>query len=123
MRTAEAFVTTERPDRYLVQLTRHAGQMQRHFGHAAEAPHEAGEHPAIEGVETSDVDATLRFAGGRCLIRTRPQGLHLRVEAEDEQSLRRVQEGVGKRLETLGTKDRLQVIWNSPEGGLPPRSR
>jgi hypothetical protein len=123
MVTSEAFVKTGRADRYLAQLARHAGQMQRHFGNDPGGRHDAGEPPSVEEVEASGAEATLTFAGGSCLISARPQGLQLRLEAEEEESLRRLQDGVGKRLETLGTKDLLKVVWSGSQNGQGTPSR
>jgi hypothetical protein len=42
----------------------------------------------------------------------------VRAEAADEENLRRIQELVGNRLETMGRRDNLKVSWRRPE--TPP---
>jgi hypothetical protein len=109
--SAEALVRTEHADRYIAQLTRHAHQMGRHFGSVGKR-HPDGAPPQVSSVESSDAQATLTFAEGRCLVWARPDGLKLRVEAGDDQRLRRLEDGVAKRIQTLGSRERLEVQWS-----------
>lgn len=98
-------------DRYLARLSRHASQMNRHFGRRPETRHEDGGAPRVSGVETSASETVLTFGEGRCLIWARPEGLRLRVEARDDKGLRRLEEGIAKRLQTFGSRDRLSIAW------------
>ncbi len=110
--SAEALVKTDQADRYLAQLSRHASQMSRRFGPVGKG-HQVASPPRVSRVDSSDAAATLTFAEGRCLVWARPDGLKFRVEAEDDTSLRRLQDGVANRLETLGSTDQLQVAWSA----------
>lgn len=109
--SAEAFVSTQHSDRYLARLSRHASQMNQHFGRRPETRHEGGGAPRVRGVETSASEAVLTLGEGRCLIWARPEGLRLRVEAKDDNGLRRLEEGIAKRLQTFGSRDRLNIAW------------
>lgn len=115
MQAVEGFVRTERADLYLARLSQHASQMQRHFGDLSEKRHEVGQPPRVERVRSSGGDATLKFTGGRCVLWAQPEGLRLRVEAQDQRDLRRLQDGVDQRLRTLGTRDGLRVAWRDAE--------
>lgn len=115
MHTVEAHVATDRPGRYLVQLCRHGSQMGLRLGHRPR-PHAGGDTPpTVQHAESSDTDGSITFDQGRCILRTMPDGLLLRVEAVDEQSLRRIQDGIGRRLEKIGRRDQLTVNWRQAE--------
>lgn len=117
MPASEAHVQTERPSRYLVQLCRHVDQMGRnlfhrprsHFTGAAHAP------PEVQHVEWSETHGTVTFGWGRCTMQTAPDLLTLRAEATDEENLRRIQDLVAGRLERIGRRDHLTVIWQRTE--------
>ncbi|MFJ8019507.1 DUF2218 domain-containing protein [Streptomyces sp. NPDC096311] len=51
----------------------------------------------------------------RCSLRGRPGALAVRVEAADEENLRRFQELVGGHVERFGRRERVKVVWR---GGL-----
>jgi hypothetical protein len=113
MPTSEAHIPTERPSRYLVQLCRHVDQMGRsllhrprnHFGGAAHAP------PEVRHVEWSETHGTVNFGWGQCTMETAQDMLMLRAEAADEENLQRIQDLVAGRLERIGRRDHLTVIW------------
>jgi hypothetical protein len=108
MLTAEGRVETDRARRYLAQLGQHAhrlGPRAHRGGHTA---------PHIESVDWSDTQGTLTFPWGRCVVEATEGALLLRAEAGDEESLRRIQDGVGRRIETVGRRDRLIVTWRQP---------
>jgi hypothetical protein len=48
-------------------------------------------------------------------MQTAPDMLTLRAEATDEESLQRIQDLVAGRLERIGRRDRLTVIWQRTE--------
>jgi hypothetical protein len=99
----EAHVETKRSSRYLIQLCRHV--------------HKAGRaHPQMQAhVEWSDDRGMIRLDQGRCTLRALPGVLALRVEAPDEDTLRRLQHRVADRLEQIGGRDRLTVTWTLPQ--------
>ena len=113
MQTAEAQVETERPSRYLVQLCRHANEMGDHLGHRPRA-HSGGPAPEIRHVEWSDTDGIVRMDWGQWTMHATTDTLTLRAEADDEENLRRIQELVARRLETIGRRDHLKVTWQRP---------
>src|SRR4051794_17865664 len=91
MLTVEARVETERPSRYLVQLCRHVDQMTQHLGDRPSAHRGGGAPPTIEHVEWSDTNGIVRLNCGQWTMRATAEGLMLRAEADDEESLRRIQ--------------------------------
>lgn len=124
MPTAEAQLATERASRYLVQLCRHLGQMTR-MSHRPRSGHGADRMPpAVQHVDWSDTHGTVRFADGQWTLEATPDQLTLRVEADDEEALQRLQDGITARIEKIGRRDGLQVHWQRPEtGDLAPTER
>lgn len=110
MPTAEAQIPTDRASRYLVQFCRHTGQMNR-LRHQPGPRHDSQAPPAVEHVESSDTDGVVHFGPGRVTLRADSNTLMVRVDADDADSLRRLQDGVARRLETIGRRDRLTVTW------------
>jgi len=113
MLTAEAHVQTEHPDRYLVQLCRHAQQVHR-LHHRP--PHGAGAQPPpkVEHVEWSGTRGIVDFGWGRCTMQASGNLLTLRAEATDEEKLQRVQGIVTRDIERFGSRDHLTVSWERP---------
>lgn len=116
---AEARVETERAAQYLEQLCRHAGKM-RGLGSRL---HRSGGHtgPQILEVERDGEAGTLRLAGGATVAMRAATGeLILRAQAPSAEGLVQVEELVGRRLATLGSRERLVVGWiaqqNTPTG-------
>ncbi|MGW5202945.1 DUF2218 domain-containing protein [Streptomyces spiralis] len=111
MPTAEAHVPTERSSRYLVQFCRHLGQMSR-MRHQPPARHEGGDMPpTVQDVDYSDTWGVIRFDGGQFTLRATSDTLRLRVDADDKDTLQRLQNGITARLEKIGRRDRLTVTW------------
>lgn len=114
MLTAIARIPTQDPGRYLVRLCKHASQMGGPLRHRPRAHAQGGAPPEMRGVEWNDTDGSLTLDWGRCTLHAAPGVLELRAEAADEESLARVQELIGRRLEKLGHRDRLTVTWLTP---------
>jgi len=106
---AEARVETERGSRYLVQLCEHVNQMGHRRFHKIRS-HGAA-HADVIGVEWSAEHGVLTFAGGQCTLRASADALTLRAEAADADSLQRMQNVLSMRLETIGRRDQLKVVW------------
>jgi hypothetical protein len=117
MLNAEARVATERASRYLAQLCRHAGQMGHHTrpGRQLRA-HSGGTPPEVLHTDWSDSRGTIDFGWGRCALRATDDALVLHAEADDEEHLRRIEEGVAGRLERIGRRDGLTVTWHRVDG-------
>lgn len=114
MLIAEARVETERASRYLVQLCRHAAAM------GAARVHDSRMHlhsllarrQVQVTADWSETFGTVAFAPwGRCTVTADPATLVLRVEAADEQSLRRIQDVVTEDLGRFGRRDELTLNW------------
>jgi hypothetical protein len=110
MPTSEARVETDRASRYLVQLCRHAGWMSRLPGHRPRA-HGGGAAPRVRHVESSDTHGVVSLDGGGFTVHAGQDALLMRVEAADEDSLRRIQDLLAGRVEKIGRRDRLAVDW------------
>lgn len=112
MPVAEARVSTGRASRYLKQLCRHADQMRR-MRHQAAAGHSVSPAgPEVSHVDYSDAVAAVRFADGQLTMQATADTLTLRVEAVDDDALRRLQDGVAARLHTIGRRDQLATTWH-----------
>src|SRR5689334_22412891 len=133
MPTAEALLTTDRASRYLVQLCRHLGRMSHptdpvHLTHATHPTHrtpgghgEGGTPPPAPHVDHTDTHGTVRFPDGQWTLDATADTLTLRVDAADEDALRRLQDAIAARIEKIGRRDGLQVRWQqrSDNGAAP----
>ncbi|MEV0904247.1 DUF2218 domain-containing protein [Streptomyces hokutonensis] len=118
MLTAEARIATERPTRYLVQLCKHFDNRGRHLTHRprTHTPPDAPDiRPEEIQVEWTDSDGTLRLPWGRCTLRATPGMLRVHVEAEDQESLGRLQDLVTTHIGRFSRRDPLTVDWNPSE--------
>ena len=115
MLTAEAHIQTERASRYLVQLCRHADSI-NHKGHRLRLhDSKAQARPELWHVEYSDTNGILRLNWGQCTMQASSDTLTLRIEAADEEDLRRTQDLITADLERFGTRDHLKVDWLRPD--------
>jgi hypothetical protein len=78
----------------------------------------SGQPPTIDHVDWSDDSGTIRFSGGTCTVSATPDTLTVRIDADDEDALQRLQDGVTRRLETVGRRDHLKVRWQ-PSNSVP----
>jgi hypothetical protein len=67
--------------------------------------------PGVNHIEYSDTDGTVRFAEGRLSLYATTDALTLRVEAADDEALRRLQDGIAARLQKIGRRDGLTTSW------------
>ena len=112
MLTAIARIPTPDPGRYLVRFCKHASQMGGALRHRPRAHAGGGAPPEMRSVEWNDTDGSLTLDWGRCTLHAAPGVLELRAEAADQESLARVQELIGRRLEKLGHREGLTVTWH-----------
>lgn len=108
MLSADCTIATERASRYLNQLCEHVKHMEDHRAHRSAAGHGS---LAIEHVEWSDQRGVVSFERGRCTLDATSNGLTVRVDAADADSLRTIRELIGARIETIGRRDGLTVRW------------
>ncbi|MFI6558686.1 DUF2218 domain-containing protein [Streptomyces sp. NPDC050534] len=133
MPTAEAHVLTDRPSRYLVQVCKHFSNKGSHLQHRPRNHHGDGEgdgattrhepldiDPSQISVEWSDSHGTVTLPWGSCELRAGEGELTLRVEADTEQNLRRLQDLLTMHLGRFGRRDRLRVEWDDRSGATPP---
>ncbi|HEV2344093.1 MAG TPA: DUF2218 domain-containing protein [Actinocrinis sp.] len=119
MRTSQARVTTDRASRYLAQLSEHGQKMNhrglhrfRGHGHADD-----GGPPEVRHAErSSDTDGVIDFGWGRCVLHATDTELLLRAEADEEQHLRRIEDGIAARVQRIGRRDGLSVTWTRGGG-------
>ena len=110
MFSSTAHVLTDRAGRYATQLCDHAGQLAGLPGrHLSRAGHAGA--PRVGRAEYSGTEGSIDFPWGRCTLRATPDRLILRAEADGEEQLERIQEGVASRLRRIGRRDGLAVTW------------
>ncbi|WP_129311444.1 DUF2218 domain-containing protein [Streptomyces sp. L2] len=117
MPTAEARVETDRADRYLVQLCRHLDEMSHMPGsHTPHGPHgghgEGPTTPVVREVDYTHAHGTVRFEDGRWTLDAAAGALTLRVDADDEEALRRLKDAASERIRTIGRRDGLRARWH-----------
>jgi hypothetical protein len=133
MPTAEARVETERPSRYLVQLCKHFSTKGRHLGRRLHG-HPGGDEQALRAmravaeraqVKWSDAEGHVDLPWGQIDVRAVPGVLVLRVEAAEEDDLRRLRGLVAGHVERFGRRDRLRVNWEETDSatGSPAARR
>lgn len=108
MLTAEVQIETERPSRYLVQFCKHAAAMGGAHGHGPRV-HLGGMLARREvqvHVEGSDTHGTVTFTPwGQCTLQANANTLTLRIEATDEENLRRIQDIVTRNFDRFSRRD------------------
>ena len=118
MLTAEADIQTEHAARYLERVCGHAGKMGaagHRLGHRPPSHARGGGPPEVRHVECSGTEGTVSLNCGQWTMRALPGLLAVRVEAADEQSLRRIQDLLTMRLQKFGRREHLTVTWLRPE--------
>ncbi|WP_433182689.1 DUF2218 domain-containing protein [Actinoallomurus sp. CA-150999] len=111
MPTSQATIEIDRPGRYLAQFCGHAAAMGRTGGGHRRRSHGAGAAGAVSA-EWSDTHGIVTIAPwGRCSLEATDHTLNLRVDATDEDALRRIQEIVTRDLERFGRREKLTVAW------------
>lgn len=93
MPSTNAFVATERPERYIKQLV-------SHFGNKVKT-------------ELTDQGGRLEFDFGLCDLKAMPDGIELVGTAEDEAQLGTLKDVVARHLVRFGTNDELTISWTS----------
>jgi hypothetical protein len=123
MIAARAHVRTDRAARYLAQLCNHGRQLGR-IAHRPRSHGDGGAPPAVRAAGWSGTDGFIDFGSGRCTLHATDEALTLTAEADDLQNLRQIQEGVTRRLERIGRRDRLSLSWRpaEPEAGSGERA-
>lgn len=111
MFSSQARIPTDRATRYLAQLGKHTGQLGRLPLHRMQRHGHGAAQPDVAHGEWSDTEGVIAFGQGRCTLRATDDALILRAEAADTAQLLRIQEGVARRLEGIGRRDRLTVSW------------
>jgi|SRR6266700_852389 len=119
MPTADAQIPTERASRYLTQLCRHLGQMSR-MRHQLPTRPGGRRPPTVDQTDWSDTAGTIHFSQGTCTLSATSDTLTVRIDADDEDTLQRLQDGVARRLETIGRRDHLTVRWQRSDSVPSP---
>ena len=107
--TAHTDVSTDRAGRYLVQLCEHLNQIRHHARHGVTT--DSPGPPQVRHVEWSDDHGVVELAAGRCNLDADDDTLTLTLTADDAGELRRMQDLLATRLETIGRRDNLTVTW------------
>lgn len=114
MLMVDARIETDQSSRYLVRLCTHAASMGRSGGHGPRV--HLGEALSRREVDVeaqwSDTRGTVTFnPWGRCEIVATTTALLLRIEATDEEYLRRIQEVVTRDLDRFSGSEKLAIDW------------
>jgi hypothetical protein len=115
MPIAEARIDTDRPSRYLVQICKHAAAMGSGRGHQLRTHTEgiSATGRVTIRAEWSDTLGTIMFdPWGTCRLEARDTELLLRVQANSDDSLARIEEIVAKDLGRFSRQE-LSITWHS----------
>lgn len=117
MPSIEARIPTGRASRYLVQLCQHAAAMGG--GHGPRVHQDGPVHEgARASAEWTDTHGVIAFTpGGRCTVDAGPDTLTVRIDAADDQALRRIQDIVGRDLDRFSSREPLAVTWRGLGAG------
>jgi hypothetical protein len=112
--TLEARIETDRPERYLAQICKHAESM---GGGGHQARLHGGDHRAGGDVmvhaDWTESEGTLTFdTWGTCTITAGDSALTLRIDAVDDERLRRIRDVLTKDIDRFGRRDGLAVDWH-----------
>lgn len=114
MLTVEARIETSQSGRYLVRLCTHAASMGRTQGHGIRVHrNEALSRGEVDvQAQWSETHGTITFSPwGRCQIAATGPALVLRIEAADEEQLRRIQDIVTRDLDRFRGSEQLAIDW------------
>lgn len=125
MPSAESRIQTEHSSRYLVQLCQHAKKFDSALQHLRlHAQHAGADHPRprVLQVEWTDTTGAITLNWGTCALHADHDTLTVRIDAVDEENLRRVQDLITADLERFGNRDQLTMSWTRPrESTADPR--
>jgi hypothetical protein len=121
MPAAQAAIPTSRAPAYLARLCGHAGKMSTMASrlHRPRA-HPGGTSPQVRQVERHGEEATVTLDCGQWTMHAAPGQLHVRVQAPDAGSLRRIQDLLAARLRTLARREQLVISWQPAPAGEEP---
>lgn len=115
MLTAHARVETGRASRYLTQFCKHAAAMGGGRGHGPIGHLRgmlAGREVAVHAEWTTTRGVVRLEPWGTCTLTADSTGLDLAVEADDEDSIQRIQDVVTRDIERFGKREGLAVTWS-----------
>jgi hypothetical protein len=115
MMTAEAVIATEHPDRYLARLGQHAAKMGSGTRHRPRAHGSGQPPPQVQHAEWSATSGTVTLDCGGWTMQAAHGTLRLQAKADDQASLRKIQDMLTVRLEKFGRRENLTVSWQ-PSG-------
>jgi cytochrome P450 len=120
MPASHARVLTSRASRYLTQLCSHSNQMSRAASHRPRRHSDGGAPPAARHTSQTGADGVIEFGWGRCTLHATSEALILHAEADDQQQLKQIQDGLSARLERIGRRDQLALSWTLGPSGTGP---
>jgi hypothetical protein len=111
MATSEARIYTDRASRYLVQICEHLNHLlnMRHVDHGGGA---RADRPTLTAPVTwTPSQGVANFDAEIVNLTADADLLTLRATTEGDEDLRRLETLLASRVETIGRRDQLSVIW------------
>jgi hypothetical protein len=117
---SQAVIQTSDAARYLARLGQHAGKMRgghpglaagRRLRHGPRSARSGEGPPEVQHAEWSADRGTVTLNWGRWTMDAAGATLTVRAEAAGEENLRRIQDLLTARLESLGRREHLTVTW------------
>ena len=105
-----ARIPTTRASRYLIQLCQHGSLMSRLPRHRR-GGHGPGGLPPAATASSAGTEGTIEFGWGRCTLHATADALTLHAEADHQQHLEQIRDGISARLERIGRRDQLTATW------------
>jgi hypothetical protein len=125
MLPVEGGAETERASRYLVQFCKHAAAMRSPRGHQHLRGILARQELQVHADWSHTHGAVTFTPWGQCTLTAGADTLTLRVEATDEDNLRKIQDIITRNLARFGRRDGVAVNWQpahppeTPAAALP----
>jgi hypothetical protein len=120
MPTSQATIKTDRPERYLIQLCKHAAAMGRTRGGHRPRNHAtgvalAGGDVQVHAEYTENRGVITIAPWGKCTLEAAPDTLALHVEAADQAAVQQIQDIITRDLERFGRREQLTITWQSAQ--------
>lgn len=114
MPSAQTRIQTANAASYLARLCGHLGKLStasRLRGHSPRLHAGGGQPPAVLRAEHTHDAGTITLSWGQLALRASAEELTIRASADDQESLRRIQDMTADRLAKFGRREHLDIQW------------